>query len=212
LISRIKGTLVEVGDEAAYVETGGLVYQVLIPLNSTSTLGKMVNDGKAAGSVSFYTIHYIEGGIGTGHMQPRLIGFLTEEDRNFFQILTTVKGVGVRKALRALSIPTRQIIAAIETGNRAVLVKLPEIGARTAERLITELKGKLAKFNVEPPPETAAPGADTELADAARQILMLSLQFSEPEADAIIAKVLAANKNVKTVQELLQEAFKHRTI
>ena len=205
MISKIKGNLTAVDDEAAYIGTGGLVYEVLVPANMVAPLRNILNGPRK--EVDFYTIHYIEGGFNGAHMMPRLVGFLAEEDREFFRIFITVKGVGVRKALRAFSIPTAQLVRAIETGNRAMLMALPEIGARTAERMIAELKGKLAQFAVaaEPRPD-AEP--ETELTEQARQIMMIQLQFTQGEADTMMAKALAANKNIKTVQQLLGEVFR----
>jgi Holliday junction DNA helicase RuvA len=207
LISRIKGNLNAVDGEAAYVEAGGLVYQVFVPLNIISTLAKWAGDGTR--EIDLHTVHYIEGGVGSGTMVPRLIGFLKQEDREFFRVFTTVRGLGVRKALRALSVPTAQLVHAIETGNRAALTRLPEIGARMADRIIAELKGKLSAFAVEAELEPEQEG-DPELVEQAREILMLRLQFSRAEADSLVRSVLASNKGLKTVQELLREAFKQR--
>jgi len=206
LIARIKGNLSSVDEEAAYLEAGGMVYEVLVPSNIAASLQKMVKD-----QVEFFTIHYIEGGFNGGHMVPRLIGFLKEEDREFFRAFTTVKGVGVKKALRSFSLPTEQIVRAIETGNRSLLMTLPEIGARTADRVIAELKGKLAQFAIatETRAEQQPAGeTDSELAEEARQILMIQLQYTAAEADAMIGKAMAANRNIKTMQGLLQEVFR----
>ena len=207
MISRIKGNLAAVDEEAAYVEAAGLVYQVFLPFNILGTVAKRLNG--AAAEVDLFTVHYIEGGIGSGNMVPRLIGFLTKEDRAFFRIFTSVKGMGVRKALRALSIPTSQLVRAIETGNRTGLTRLPELGTRTADRIIAELKGKLTAVAVEAQPEPE-PGADPELFEQGREILMLRLQFSPTEAETMIKKVMAAHKDIKTIQDLLREVFKLR--
>ena len=207
MISRIKGNLTAVDESAAYVETGGLVYQVLVPSNIRRTVAELLKNGSA--EIALYTVHYIDGRIGSGSMEPRLVGFLMEEDREFFRIFTSVKGLGVRKALRALSVSTPELVGAIESGNRAALTRLPEIGARTADRIIAELRGKLTRFAVEAAPE-AEPGGDPELAEQAREILQLRLQFSASEADALINRVLAGKKDVKTIQDLLREVFELR--
>ena len=209
MISRVKGNLTAVDDESAFVETGGLVYEVLVPANLVATLSKMLNGGNSRPEVDFHTVHYIEGGFNTGHMVPRLVGFLNAEDREFFRIFTRVKGIGVRKALRAFCIPTAQMVRAIQTANRAVLMQLPEIGARTADRVIAELKGKLDGFALEHPaaPELKPEPEYEELVEQARQILMLQLRYTQAEADAMISKVMAANRNIRTMQQLLGEVF-----
>jgi len=206
VISKIVGTLTGVDEDSAYVEAGGLVYQVFVPLYIRGELAAQLDGSKK--QASFFTVHYIEGAIGGGAMVPRLIGFLTREDREFFRVFTTVKGIGMRKALRSLSIPTAQLVLAIESGNRPLLTQLPEIGPRTADRIIAELKGKLAKF-ASPAPETPAETLpDSELAEQAREILMLQLHYTRSEAETMVARVLRENKDLKTVKEILEEVFR----
>jgi len=207
VISKIIGALSAVDNDAAYIDAGGLVYQVLVPANIRAELAVKV--GSANDTVSLYTIHYIEGGIAMGTMVPRLIGFLTREDRDFFRLFTSVQGVGVKKALRALVIPTPQIVKAIQTGNKAVLTQLPEIGRKTAERVISELKEKLPKFveAEETQPEAAA---DSEVIEEARQLLVSQLQYTKNEADAMIAQVTRGMNDFASPQELLTEVFKRK--
>jgi len=207
LIAQIRGKLVAVDTEAAYVEAGGLVYQVFIPLNIVEELARRLDDERV--DIELQTVHYIEGGVGSGSMVPRLIGFTSVEDRQFFQVFTTVRGLGFRKALRALSVPIPQIVRAIETGDRGALTRLPEIGARTADRIIAELKGKLKAFAFEHEPEPE-PAADGELVEQALEILMLRLQFSRAEAEELVKKVLAADKSITTVQDLIREVFRRQ--
>src|SRR5207302_2413101 len=78
-----------------------------------------------------------------GNLEPRMIGFLRVEQRKFFELFTTVSGIGTRKALRALTVPTGQIAHAIETGNTRFLIALPQIGKRLAEQIVATLAGKV---------------------------------------------------------------------
>ena len=87
-------------------------------------------------AVTLYTVHDIEGGLGGGALSPRLVGFLDPEEREFYEMLKTVKGFGPVKALRALVLPPRRIARAIEDGDAATLRGLPEIGPRTADKIV----------------------------------------------------------------------------
>jgi Holliday junction DNA helicase RuvA len=96
--------------------------------------------------VRFHTLHYLEGQGQGSSFWPRLIGFQHAADRAFFELFTTVKGIGNRKALRALQLPFGRVAAAIAERDHALLQSLPEIGRRTAEAICVELKGKVDPF------------------------------------------------------------------
>ena len=76
----------------------------------------------------------------------RLVGFANPRDREFFRLLTKVKGLGMRKALKALAREVGEIATAIARGNVDFLTDLPEIGKRTAEQIVTELRKKVDDF------------------------------------------------------------------
>jgi Holliday junction DNA helicase RuvA len=96
--------------------------------------------------VRFHTLHYLEGQGQGSSFWPRLIGFQHASDRAFFELFTTVKGIGNRKALRALQLPFGRVATAIAERDHALLQSLPEIGKRTAEAICVELKGKVDPF------------------------------------------------------------------
>ncbi len=79
-------------------------------------------------------------------MTPRLIGFLTEVEREFFDLVCEVDGVGVKKALRAMVRPVREVAAAIEEQDLKALSALPGIGPATAERMVAKLRRRMPKF------------------------------------------------------------------
>jgi len=146
MIARIEGTLEDVVDGVAEVRVaGGLVYEVLVPACDAGDL--LARQGR---EVSFFTLHYLESQGQGSHFAPRLIGFRSREQRAFFELLTTVKGIGNRKALRAMQVSHARMAEAIAAGDAKFLATLPEIGKRTAESTIVELKGKLDPFLVDP--------------------------------------------------------------
>ena len=76
-------------------------------------------------------------------MCRRMVGFLNAGERDFFTKFTSVKGIGVKKGLRSLSVPIATIAAAIEDGDDKMLMSLDGIGKRMAQQIIAELRGKL---------------------------------------------------------------------
>lgn len=96
--------------------------------------------------VTLHTLCYFESQGQGASFEPRLIGFLSPRDRRFFDLFTTVKGIGNRKALRALAEPPASVADAIARRDARALTALPEIGKRLAETMIAELTGKVEPF------------------------------------------------------------------
>jgi len=201
MITRLIGRLADVTDNAAHVDIHGVVYEVLVPAYLLPRLREVMAGGNR--EVTFHTLHHIEGGIGGGTLHPRLIGFLERADREFFEVFTTVKGVGTRKALRSMIEEPAALAAYIEGNNRVGLSRMPEIGARTAEKIIAELRGKLARFALEARLEQPEPEFKLE----AMRILMDTLQFTRAEAEERIERAVERNRDIRTSDALIQEVF-----
>jgi Holliday junction DNA helicase RuvA len=114
--------------------------------------------GRVGQRVALYTLMYLESQNQGASFTPRLIGFTSPSQREFFELFTTVKGIGNRRALRSLAEPVGVVAGAIESGDTKVLTGLPEIGKRMAETVIAELKGKAAPFALELKDPDRAPG------------------------------------------------------
>ena len=156
--------------------------------------------------MALHTIHYLEGDLSHGQVTPRLIGFVAEADRDFFRVFTTVKGIGVRKALRALVRPMAEVAAAIQAKDPDFLSGLPEVGKRTAERIIAELHGKVDAFAGElaqAPPEQAMPEAGIEAV-----AVLIQLGERRPDAVALVERVLAVAPEADAAEEIIQLAYK----
>ncbi len=201
MIARIAGQLEHAADGAALIDVGGgLCYEVLIPACDIERLERRVNS-----EVVLHTIHYFEGDPSRGMQTPRLIGFCTESDRDFFRVFTTVKGVGVRKALRALVRPVAEVAAAIRDKDSAFLVALPEIGKRTAEQIVAELNDRVDDFA-----GGAAPTVEAELSEPAQEAVAVLIQLGERRADAtvLIERVTAVAPELDTPEQILQQAYR----
>ena len=201
MIARVTGRLEEVGDGVVLIDTGaGLWYELLVPACDLERLARRVGQ-----EVVLHTIHYSEGDPARGTQQPRLIGFTSETDREFFRLFTTVKGVGVRKALRALVRRPAEVAAAIANKDQKFLTTLPEIGRRTADQIIAELAGKVDAFAAE-----AAPAEVAELSEAAAEALAVLVQLGERRADAaaLIERVLAVAPELDSPEAIIQQAYR----
>jgi holliday junction DNA helicase RuvA len=202
MIARIAGTLEALEGSSAIINVGGgLWYDVLLPAFDHEYLTRKVGQ-----AVTLHTIHYLEGDPSHGSQTPRLVGFLYESDRRFFRVFTTVKGIGIRKALRALRKPVGEVASAIVNKDAKFLIALPEIGKRTAETIIAELSGKVDEF-------ATLGGASVpaeELSDAAREAISALVQLGErrPDAEALVERVLAVAPEADTPENILQHAYK----
>jgi Holliday junction DNA helicase RuvA len=206
MIARIAGRLEDAADGAALVDVGGgLCYEVLVPACDLERLSRRVGT-----EVALHTIHYMEGDPSRGMQTPRLIGFLNAPDRDFFRLFTTVKGVGVRKALRALVRPVPEVAAAIQNKDAKFLVALPEIGKRTAEQTIAELNDRVEAFAGEAAP---AEGTAGQLSEPAQEAIAVLVQLGERRADAtaLVERVTAVAPDLDSPEQILQHAYRLRS-
>lgn len=175
MICRISGRIERVGTDSAVIDVGPVSYEVLVPRSSIGDLQRLKGE-----PVSLFTMQYIDGAAVGGQMTPRMLGFLSQSDRDFFLEFIKVKNVGLRKALRAMSVPSGHIAGAIESGDESALSRLPEIGKRTAAQIIAQLRGKLERFLVSAP----APAPVAELNEAQRLALEMLVKWGERPGDA----------------------------
>jgi len=143
VIVRLTGIVADVEESSVVLDRDGLAYEVLVPGYAIGEL--MACKGQA---VTLHTMEYYEGAAAGGNLVPRIVGFLHAEDRAFFERFITVKGIGVRKAIRALAEPPAKVAFAIESGNAPALAQLPGIGKRAAEQIVAELRGKLEAYAI----------------------------------------------------------------
>ncbi len=201
MIARITGQLDELLDGAIILTVGPIAYEVLIPACDNERLPRRLGQ-----PVTFHTIHYLEGDPSHGQVTPRLIGFLNETDRAFFRVFTTVKGIGVRKALSALVKPISEIAGAIQAKDAKILSSLPGVGPRSAERIIADLHGKVDIFAG----EFAASDDGEPLSDAAAEAIAVLVQLGEKQADAasLVERVMAVSPDLDQPEAIIQVAYK----
>ena len=210
MISRIEGELVAVDEGSIELQCGAITYRLLVPAIDLPRLAELVGR-----PLQFHTLHFLEiQGQGASYM-PRMIGFSSSQERSFFELLTTVKGLGRRKALRALQLPFGQLAHAIASRDVDLLVTLPEIGKRTAETIVAELKGKLDRFiEAKPDGHAADGGTAMTLNETAREAVAVLMQLGEPasQARALVERSLDADPALATPDAIVEAAFRLKAL
>src|ERR1700736_5363197 len=151
MITKISGVLNRVLDEEVRLQAGPLEYQVLVP----EFVRRQVQL-RTGQELTLHTSEYLDGNPMQGRVVPRLIGFLTEAELEFFDLFCTVDKVGVRKAIKALMRPIREIADAIQRQDSKWLSTLPGIGPATADKVVAKLRRKVTKFALLADPAPAA--------------------------------------------------------
>src|SRR6516164_5814603 len=134
MITKITGILNRVLDEEVRLQVGALEYAVLVP-----EFVRRAVQGRIGHELTLHTSHYLDGNPMQGRVIPRLVGFTSEAELDFFDLFCTVDKVGTRKALKALVRPVREVADAIQRQDAKWLTTLPGVGAATAEQIIATL-------------------------------------------------------------------------
>lgn len=194
---------------------GYFVYEVLLSPFTAGRLG-----GSIGTMVTLETLHYLESHNQGASFIPRLAGFLTSDDRAFFELFVSTKGIGNRKALRAMALSTSQIAQAVVDRDAKMLETLPEIGKRTAETVIASLSGKVERFLGSTRGTTstaagAASGSASVSEPITRQVVDTLVALGESRAQALqwideALRSVDADERPDTVQGLLDMVYRMR--
>ena len=207
MIASLTGTLEHVNEDRVHLKAGPIVYELLVPAADLGALQPQLGE-----EITFHTLLYFQGDASGGNIEPRLIGFLRLPDKKFFEKFVTVKGIGPRTALRALTVPVGEIAAAIEAKNARFLMGLNGIGKRTAELMVAELAGKVGAFaGVGVAGTTAAPArrrwsAEEEAALAFATSPQIGLRLAD--AERLLERVKSAAAQLTTAEQILPEMLK----
>ncbi len=174
MIDFLKGKVVYSTDDFSVIEINSIGVKVFTPY-------------KLEGDITLYTKMYIK------DEEPVIYGFKTREERDLFERITSVSGIGVKHAFSLIrNLSSNQIIDAIESGDISVLSSVPGIGKKTAQRLILELRGKIDFYK-------------NEILEDAVQALE-SLGFDKKEAIKAVRDVLKEGKTLD-LQEVIKKSL-----
>ena len=202
MIAQIEGKLISLGADSGLVQVGSVCYEVLLPGYAISVLG-----GRIGADVTLCTMEYYEGTPGGGNLVPRMVGFLSHAEKDFFRKYTSVKGMGIKKGLKSLTIPIATIADAVEAGEEKLLISLSGVGKRLAQHIIAELKGKLGKFAIGAEAASRARAVFETFQVEAMEILVA---WGERRAEAMELIVLACRKHpdIKSAEALVPLVYR----
>jgi len=187
MIGRLTGTLAEKNPPQIVVDVGGIGYELDVPM---STFYNLPGSGERVTLLTHFAVRE------DGHF---LYGFLSESERFAFRQLLKISGIGARTALSVLSgLSVGDLAAAVARQEVGRLVKVPGIGKKTAERLLLELKGKLA--------DALGPGQAAAVDDAQHDILnaLLALGYNDKEATAAMKQLPAGVGTADGIRQALK--------
>ena len=202
MIARIEGKLVKLDTDSCLLQVGPVAYEVMLAGYCVNSLA-----GQVGSDITLCTMEYYEGTPAGGNLIPRLVGFLSPAERNFFTRFVSVKGIGIRKGLKLLSIPIATIAAAIEDGDEGILKQLPGVGKRLTQQIIAELKGKLQDFAIGAESARPAEGPFKPFQAEALEIL-IAWGEKRNEGMELIEVACKRHPDIKTAEELVPLVYR----
>ena len=193
MIDYIKGTIIELSPAELILENNGIGYSTLISLQTYQVL----QDKKEA---KVYIFHYLREDM------EEFYGFATKDERELFELLISVSGIGVASARMMLSsLSAEEIRQAILSEDVARIKSIKGIGVKSAQRLIIELKDKVVKGEGSDSTELFGGTARNEIVEEASRALVM-LGFAKPAVNKAIQAILKANPNAK-VEQIIKSAL-----
>jgi Holliday junction DNA helicase RuvA len=199
MIARISGVLVYKSVQAITLEAYGIGYRVFVPL---TTFYELPETGQPI-TLHIHT-HVKEDAI-------NLFGFHSLEERNMFQVMISVSGIGPRLAMNILSgISVEDLVDAITGGNLRRLLNIPGVGRKMAERLVLELKDKVLKLErgqVPPRDRAVAPRSLEEEVKEDALSALINLGYKSSTAREVIEKIMKDKTEIPALDLLLKQAL-----
>jgi Holliday junction DNA helicase RuvA len=229
MIARIAGILSDLDGGRALIDPGhGLVYEVLLPGYAATRLAASI--GKP---VELHTLQFIEATAQGATMFPRLAGFPSLSDKAFFELFVTCKGIGHRRAMRAMVLTPATLAAAIADRDVKLIQTMPEVGKKLAETIVVTLRDKVEKFvsesaypesgQADASPDDTSGDGDTNSGGngisggggggrLAREALEILLQLGEQRGQAVqwIDRVLATGDAPDQPQDVIAAVYRLR--
>lgn len=194
MIERLTGVLLEKRPTEIVLDVQQVGYGLLVPTSTFEALPKLGEQ------VSLFTYLHVREDI------LKLYGFASRNERTVFQIMLAVSGVGPKLALAALSsMRPGEIKRHVTAGDAGFLTRIPGVGKKTAERLVIELRDRLAKVDLGGDDGTVDTGGQ-EVADALAALEALG--YSRAGADKALRSVMKAHPDAATAEELIRLALR----
>lgn len=196
----MKGKILKKDDDRLLILANQVGYEVLLPVIVMEDLhAKGVGD-----EISLY-IYYQQT---ERQPKPVLIGFNLEAEKEFFQHFISVEDIGPLKAVKALTIPVREIARAIESRDAGKLAQLKGIGNRTAQKIIASLEGKMGKFALIRKTEPKEAPVVEDFINQVMNVMVYQLGHKTSDAKQMIAGAMRRNGSISTPEELFEEVYR----
>lgn len=197
MITFLSGTLVEKRPTAAILDVQGVGYLINIPTSSFERLPPAGKPGHL-----FTVLHVREDAM-------QLFGFTTQEERRVFETMLSVSGIGPRLALAALSVMSpAELRTHVVEEETAMLMRIPGVGRKTAERMVVELKDRMAALDDLGSAAPVAGGADLSEARADALAALVSLGFSRAAAEKALRKAIKKNEGMTSAEDMIRMALR----
>lgn len=202
MIGYLEGRIIKYETDGILLFVNNIGYEILLSVNT-------LNDIKDKDVKLYIYYHQTE-----KQPKPVLIGFETQEEKDFFQLFITVDAIGPIKAIKALEISISEIARAIEEKNAKLLTTLKGIGKRSAEKIIAALNGKVGRFissdimAVEGNSDKQSNNLLKNVEDQVINVLVKQLGYSDRDAKILIAEALKKNDRISTAEQLFDDVFK----
>jgi Holliday junction DNA helicase RuvA len=198
LIAYLEGKLVEKGPTRLILEVNGVGYLLDIPVSTYSNLGE------TGQTVKVLTCQQVR------EDSLKLYGFSTKPEKELFELLINVNGVGPKLALSILScIPVGEFQRSVLQENLDALTAISGVGKKTAQRLIVELKEKLSKVDLGERMELREEEMGVAPAHEEAILALVSLGYTKPDAKKALEAVLRETKETLPVEELIKRVLKY---
>ncbi len=200
MIGYIEGKILKIEDERVLVLANQVGYEILLPAFVMQKIGAR----KVGDEIALYV--YFQ----QTERQPKpvLIGFNLEAEKEFFQYFISVEDVGPLKAVKALSIPVREVAGAIENRDVHRLTQLKGIGKRTAQKIIATLEGKMGKFALIRKEEKKEIEVVEDFSEQVYEVLVKQLGHKTSDAKRMIGDAFKRNQAITTPEQLFEEVYR----
>lgn len=209
MIAYLQGKILRKEADGIILLAGHIGYEILL---DTITLSRCLEQSKNSELIELYIYYHVT----ERQPKPVLIGFLSPDDKEFFQLFITVAAIGPMKAIKALTKPVPQVARAIEDRDTSFLSQLTGIGKRTAEKIVATLNGKVLAFAAPQNPGTADKSTDQPetvpedkqmMVRQVTEVLTDQLGHSASSARRLIGQALEKNPDISSPEDLFDEIY-----
>jgi len=200
MIGYLEGKILKKEEERILLLCNQVGYEVLLPGFVMETLR-----GKVDGDILSLYIHYQQT---ERQPTPVLIGFNSELEKAFFHLFISVEAIGPLKAVKALNLSMGRVAEAIESQDVDTLKNLKGIGARTAQKIIATLSGRMASFLSEPRKQAAPVAEFEDFVLPVQAVLVEQLGHKPADAKRMIAEALERNSAISSPEALFEEIYR----